>query len=291
MKVSKKSQVNIDHNKSHYDEQYKQVNVNAIISILNNLDNHLEAAINSDISWVGMYANGFKQKIKGKTILELGCGDCVNVAIMAALGAKVIANDIADESGKIVKALNENYNFKHEIIFVYGDFTQANLAKDSLDFVIGKAFLHHLTITHERKIIEGVVKVLKADGEARFFEPAINSKILDELRWAVPMNNRPSKWFQPKAFKKWEKSDPHPSRDNSSKHFTELGNIFFNCVEIIPLGIFERFNRMLPLKGKRSGAFKRKALKFEKLFPKTIRRFGARSQVVIYRNPKPSTNV
>jgi len=238
-----------------------------------------------------MYSNNFKDRIKGKTILELGCGDCVNVAIMAALGAKVIANDISNQSGEIVKALNKNYTFEHDIKFINGDFTQSDLEAASLDFVIGKAFLHHLTIPHERKIIEGVVKVLRTDGEARFFEPAINSKILDELRWAVPMNNRPSKWFQSKAFKQWEDNDPHPIRNNSSKHFIEVGKAFFNTVEIIPLGIFERFNRLLPLKGKRSGAFKRKALNFEKIFPNSIRRFGARSQVIIYRNPKTIIDV
>jgi 2-polyprenyl-3-methyl-5-hydroxy-6-metoxy-1,4-benzoquinol methylase len=291
MEVSKKSQINIDHNKSYYDEQYKNVNINSILSILNNLDEYLEAAITSDISWVGMYSNNLKDRIKGKTILELGCGDCVNVAIMAALGAKVVANDISDQSGEIVKALNNSYNFEHNITFINGDFTQSNLEKESLDFVIGKAFLHHLTIPHERKIIEGVVKGLRTDGEARFFEPAINSKLLDELRWAMPMNNRPSKWLQPKAFKQWEENDPHPERDNNSKHFISLGNTFFNSVEIIPLGIFERFNRLLPLKGKLNGAFKRKALNFEKIFPNSIRRFGARSQVIIYKNPKISIDV
>jgi len=102
----------------------------------------------------------------------------------------------------------------------------------------------------------------------------------------MPMNDRPSKWFQPKAFKQWEDNDPHPERDNSSKHFMNLGNTFFNTVEIIHLGIFERFNRLLLFKGKKSAKFKRNALKFEKLFPKFIRRFGARSQVVIYRFPK-----
>jgi len=101
MEVSKNSQINIDHNKTHYDAQYKQVNVNSILSKLHKLDTHFDATINTEISWVGMYSNNFKNRIKGKTILELGCGDCVNVAIMAALGAKVIANDISDQSGKI----------------------------------------------------------------------------------------------------------------------------------------------------------------------------------------------
>lgn len=286
MEVSKESQINIERNKSYYDAQYKQINVKSILSKLHSLDTHFERTITTEISWVGMYSNNFKDRIKGKIILELGCGDCVNVAIMAALGAKVIANDISDQSGEIVNALNNSYSFKHEITFLHGDFTQSNLDETSLDFVIGKAFLHHLTLSHERKIIEGIVKVLRTDGEARFFEPAVNSKVLDALRWAVPMNDRPSKLFQPKAFKQWEDNDPHPERDNSSKHFIELGNAFFNSVDIIPLGVFERFNRILPFKGKRNADFKRIALNLEKMFPKSVRRLGARSQLVIYKNPK-----
>jgi len=291
MNTNKDIQSNINKNKSHYDVKYQQINVSSILSILNNLEQYLEAAINSDISWVGMYANGFKERIKGKTILELGCGDCVNVAIMAALGARVIANDISDQSGEIVTALNQSCNFKYDITFINGDFTQSNLEEASLDFVVGKAFLHHLTLNHEHEILEGIVRVLRTDGEARFFEPAINSKVLDELLWAMPMNDRPSKWLQPKAFKQWEDNDLHPERDNSSKHFETVGKTFFNCMQIIPLGIFERFNRMLPLKGKRKGKFKRLALKFEKILPQSVRRFGARSQVIIYKNPKTISNV
>jgi SAM-dependent methyltransferase len=289
MNTTKESLSNINKNESHYDAKYKKVNVNSILLILNNLEQYLESAITSDISWVGMYSNGFKERIKGKTILELGCGDCVNVAIMAALGAKVIANDISDQSGEIVNVLNRNYTFEHDINFINGDFTQSDLEPASLDFVIGKAFLHHLTLKHEYKILESIVSVLRKDGEARFFEPAVNSKILDELRWAVPMNNRPSKWFQPKAFKKWEDNDPHPIRDNSSKHFETVGKTFFTKVETIPLGVLERFNRILPLKGKQKGKFKRKALRFEKMLPKSVRLLGARSQLVIYKNPKPKS--
>lgn len=287
MSLDKSIKENIDHNKDHYNNLYKDVNVDSIIGILNNLEGHLQGAITSDISWVGMYANGFKDRIKGATILELGCGDCVNVAIMAALGAKVVANDISDRSGDIIDALNKSYTFEHEITFINGDFTKSTVEADCFDFVIGKAFLHHLTLDLEYDILKKVAIVLKPDGEARFFETAVNSKVLDELRWAVPMNNRPSKWLQPKAFKQWEAADPHPPRDNSSTHYKHLGNRFFSSTTIVPLGIFERFARLLPLKKARLGGFKRRALRLEYYLPKTIRSFGARSQVIIYRDPKP----
>src|SRR2546428_4217883 len=36
--------------------------------------------------------------IKGKTVVDLGCGEGVNTVILASLGAKVISVDISDKS-------------------------------------------------------------------------------------------------------------------------------------------------------------------------------------------------
>ncbi|WP_233530575.1 class I SAM-dependent methyltransferase [Gelidibacter salicanalis] len=276
----------MDSNRLHYDKLYQNVNVDSILKVLDNLETYMATVTSTHISWVGMYMGDFQSKVAGMDILELGCGDCRNAAILAALGARVVANDISERSCAIVAVLNDSYPFKHPIRFVSGDFTTSDLPAETFDFVIGKAFLHHLTLDLEKEILKKVAYVLKRSGEARFFETAVNSKVLDELRWATPMNDRPSKWFQPKAFKQWEASDPHPPRDNSSAHYSKVGHKFFRTVQITPLGIFERFNRLLPINQNNMGHFKRKALEFEAYVPLTIRSFGARSQVVIYRNPK-----
>ncbi|XMO86584.1 class I SAM-dependent methyltransferase [Algibacter sp. AS12] len=282
---------NINKNRDFYDKKYKSVNINGLLKTLNNLDSFLEDATTTDISWVGMYINDFKDAVKGKKILELGCGNCANVAVLAALGAEVVANDISDYSNDIIEALNANYKFDYPIAFVKGDFTSHNISKDSFDMVIGKAFLHHLTLEHELEVVKKISKVLKPGGEARFFEPAINSGFLDQLRWAVPMNNRPSKLFSPKAFKQWEDSDPHPHRDNSSKHFKSLGLQFFDVTEIVPMGMLERFYRVLPFSTKNLRKYRRSALKLEKYAPKFIQHYGARSQTIIYKKPKPKSHV
>ncbi|WP_339895250.1 class I SAM-dependent methyltransferase [uncultured Algibacter sp.] len=284
--IKNESISNINKNKDFYDKKYKKVNVSGLIKTLNNLDSFLNDATTTDISWVGMYVNNFKDTVKGKKIMELGCGNCANVAVLAALGAEVIANDISEYSSDIINALNANYKFEYDIVFVKGDFTDHNLPKQSLDMVIGKAFLHHLTLEHELEVIKKINQVLKPEGEARFFEPAINSNFLDELRWAVPMDNRPSKLFSPKAFKQWEDSDPHPHRDNSSKHFKQLGHQFFSKTEIIPMGMLERFYRILPFSTKTVRKYRRIALKIEKYAPRFIQYFGARSQTIIYKTPR-----
>jgi SAM-dependent methyltransferase len=247
------------------------------------LDTFLLDATQTDTSWVGMYYGNFRDRIKGKKVLELGCGDCTNAAIMAALGAKVYANDISQVSGNIIESLNEQFAFKTPITFIKGDFLNSELTPNFYDFVIGKAFVHHLTHSQELKFIEKIVTILKVNGSVRYFEPAINSKILDALRWLFPVKERPSK-LQREKFKKWEMNDPHPDRDNSSKRYEIIGRKYFEQVTIVPIGSIERFHRLLPQKYDRK--FRRFAFKLERYLPNVLNMKLARAQLIEYNNPR-----
>ena len=208
---------------------------------------------------------------------------------MAAFGAEVYANDIASASGKIVEELNKNYDFSYPLKFIEGDFLENNLPSDSFDFVVGKAFLHHLTLPLEKLFLKETSRLLKHNGEARFFEPAINSKLLDEVRWHVPVGGRPSK-FNKTAFQKWKEEDPHPDRSLSSEHFKKMGKEFFKETEIIPIGTLERFRRII-----RSPKFNKRytkwALRNEKVLPTIINLPFARSQLIIYKKPVKSDSI
>jgi len=128
---------NQEKNKAHYEKLYSKYNVKNILYWINNLESFLASATSTETSWFSMYQGNFRERIKGKKVLEMGCGDCVNAAVMAALGAKVHANDIADASGQIVRDINQAYNFDYPIEFVSGDFIKNNLAGGSFDFVVG----------------------------------------------------------------------------------------------------------------------------------------------------------
>ena len=270
-------------NKEHYEKLYSKYNVKNILYWINNLESFLESATSTETSWFAIYNGNFRKRIKGKKVLEMGCGDCVNAAIMAALGAEVYANDIADASGEIIKALNKEFSFTYPIKFVSGDFLKNDLPNRSFDFVIGKAFLHHLELDVEKKFLAETNRLLKKEGEARFFEPAINSLLLDKLRWYVPVKGRPSK-FKAKEFKAWKQNDPHPDRSFSSIHFKEAGKQYFKDVEILPVGTLERFSRFFSW-GEKKNAFKRWALKAELKLPKIVNHTLTRSQLIIYRSP------
>lgn len=275
---------NQEKNKEHYEKLYANYNIKNILYWINNLEAFLSSATTTETSWFAIYQGDFKNRIKGKKVMEMGCGDGVNAAVMAALGAEVYANDIAAASGEIVSKLNKNYDFKYPIIFVEGDFLKNDLASHSFDFVIGKAFLHHLEIPLEREFLNETARLLKGDGEARFFEPAVNSQFLDEIRWHIPVKGRPSK-FNNTAFKKWKELDPHPERSFSSKHWEKAGSEFFKEVEILPVGTLERFSRFLKW-GKNRNRFKKWALRNEKFLPGFLNKAFTRSQLIIFRKPK-----
>ena len=277
------SNLNQDKNKLHYEKLYANYNIKNILYWINNLDQFLDSATATETSWFALYQRAFREKIKGKKVLEMGCGDCVNAAVMAALGAEVYANDIADSSGKIIEALNEAYKFEFPIRFVSGDFLENNLDSRKFDFVVGKAFLHHLELPIEEQFLKETARLLKENGEARFFEPAVNSKLLDELRWYIPVKGRPSK-FHKNDFSEWKKNDPHPERSFSSSHFEKIGSKFFKEVEIIPVGTLERFSRLFKW-GKQKNNFKKWALKAETKLPRIINQSLTRSQLIIYKKP------
>ena len=275
---------NTIHNRLHYNNTYKDVNISGIVNKINNLDVFLADATTTDTSWVCMYYDGFKEDLKSRRILELGCGDCTNAAVMAKLGAEVWANDISDKPSDIINALNEVIDVKHSLKYLKGDFLELDIEENFFDIVVGKAFVHHLTEKQEEQFLIKIKKILKPNGKVRFVEPAVNSKWLDSLRWMIPMNDRPSS-LAPNKFKKWKLSDPHPERDNSGKHYKSVGELFFEDVMINSVGMFERFHRFFP-RAKWNRKFRRRALVFERYFPKYLRYVFARTQIINYYNPK-----
>ena len=273
-----------EQNKLHYDKLYADVNINKILKIVNDVDTYLDKVTKVDTSWVCMYYNGFEKQLKGKKVLELGCGNCYNAAVMAALGAEVYANDISSRIGGIIEKINAEANFDFPIKYINGDFLKADFSVMDFDYVIGKAFVHHLPHDIELQFLEKIQACLKPEGMVRFVEPAVNNKLLDGLRWMVPVPGRPSS-LQAKKFKQWKLEDPHPQRDNSGKHYRKFGLKFFKEVEIISIGSIERFNRLFP-KAKWNRKFREKAYKAERVLPKFLQYELARTQTIIYKFPK-----
>lgn len=271
-------------NEEHFDQVYAGVNLDRLVEKARNVEKFLANALKVDTSWRSLYHDGFAERLNGKQVFELGSGDGLNALIMAGLGAQVVANDISSESARLINTAAARLGLKN-IKTVTGDFSKLDFSPGSFDYVIGKAFLHHLTPETEAEYLPKVAQLLKPDGEARFFEPAMNSAWLDQLRWMIPVPKRPSK-LSKVAFAEWKRNDPHPERDNSSAHFIRLGQSLFSEVRIVPIGSLERFCRLIPTGNSLRRAYRARAYQVEATLPNWFQFKAARAQLIVYRAPK-----
>ena len=269
-------------NVAYYEEEYRRLNLDRLIDKLGRWQEVLAELVATHITWHSLYRDAFGRQIAGARVLELGCGDGLNALMMARHGAQVTAVDISPHSERILREVEARLG-PQNVVPVTGDFTQLDFPLASFDFVVGKDFLHHITHDQETAYLAKIVQILKPAGEARFCEPAVNNVVLDTLRWIAPVPGRPSVLAR-RAFRAWKAQDPHPVRDQSSRHYRASGARFFDEVEIIPFGSVERFHRLLPRGINRP--FRRRAHVLEEHLPHWFRSWAARSQLIVYRRPR-----
>ena len=265
-------------NENYYAAKYRGLRCDKLLNHVANLT--LEQAIRDYTSWNVLFANGFADRLPGKSVLELGFGDGVNALLMAKHGAKVTAIELAEPAARVLQEASDTLGLG--IRALHGDFLGLDLPK--FDFIIGKAFLHHLDHDLEDRFLAKCANLLNADGEARFAEPAVNSRLIDAIRWLTPVPGRPS-ILSRRRFKEWKEADPHPERDQSSAHYIAAGLRYFETADVIVCGGLERFRRFI-VNREMSQAFARWALEAERRYlPKSAHRVIARGQTIIYSHP------
>jgi SAM-dependent methyltransferase len=274
----------LERNRERYNASYSTLDPAGVARKVRDYQRFLDDATQTDTSWVGLYGGRFAGQLAQARVLELGPGNGLNALIMAALGAEVVAVDISSRSIEILHEASRELGFTNRIEAIVGDFATLAFPAASFDFVVGKAFLHHLTTEQEVEYVATVARILRRTGEARFVEPAVNSPTLDALRWIIPVPGRPS-LLDRKAFTAYLSADVHPRRDNSSRHYRDLGRMYFEDVEIVPIGSLERFHRLLP-RGEINRLFRRWAFRVERFLPYKVRCAAARTQTIKMRKPR-----
>jgi len=186
-------------------------------------------------------------RLKGATVLEIGGGTGENAAMMLALGAdRVVTTEITEEAGDMMRAVADELGFADRMEVRIGDFFTMDLgAAHSYDLVVANAVLHHITTADEDRFIARTAELLAPGGMTRIMDPAVNSKVLDWIRWAVPVPGRPSRLFQPAKFAAWKETDEHPLRDNSTRHIIELLKRHYRRVDVVVTGSAARYHRFV----------------------------------------------
>jgi SAM-dependent methyltransferase len=119
--------------------------------------------------------------IRGKTVLDLGCGSGESMVPLAKRGARVIGIDISPELIRLARQRLSDYGLAATL--QEGSAYATGLADESVDIVFSMALLHHLDLPTARNEIQ---RVLRPGGSFILREPIRFSPIMNSLRRLFP---------------------------------------------------------------------------------------------------------
>jgi 2-polyprenyl-3-methyl-5-hydroxy-6-metoxy-1,4-benzoquinol methylase len=114
--------------------------------------------------------------IRGRRVLDFGCGHGMAAVTMARLGAYVTAFDLSN--GYVAEAISRARANRVEASFVVADAHQLPFPDQSFDRIWGCAILHHLDLAIAAPEIK---RILRPNGIAVFSEPWDGNRL---LQWA-----------------------------------------------------------------------------------------------------------
>jgi ubiquinone/menaquinone biosynthesis C-methylase UbiE len=148
----------------------------------------------------GVYASGVFEEaetyhldalgdIRGKYVLDYGCGGGWSTARLRDRGALVIGFDISRT--RLLEAHGHLFNVDSEspVQLVQASAEQLPFVDAMLDVVFGKQILHHLELDHA---VPEIVRVLRPGGKAVFLEPLIHNPVLETYRRLTPHLRSPT---------------------------------------------------------------------------------------------------
>jgi 2-polyprenyl-3-methyl-5-hydroxy-6-metoxy-1,4-benzoquinol methylase len=165
----------------------------------------------------------FLGDLRGKRVLEFGCGLGKMSALLAKSGARVSAFDISESSVAVARRRAELNGLEVDAIVAVGE--DLPYADESFDIVVGKAILHHLDVARARAELH---RVLKPGGKAVFVEPMGMNPLLNFARDHLPYRQ------------KTERGADVPL-DYDAVHAWGKGFTEFRYQEVQLLGMVERF--------------------------------------------------
>jgi 2-polyprenyl-3-methyl-5-hydroxy-6-metoxy-1,4-benzoquinol methylase len=124
--------------------------------------------------------------IRGKRLLDVGCGLGENSLMFAKWGARVTAVDVSGESLAVARKRAAKFHLHEQISFLQTPFELTDISRGAYDIVWCAAFLHHVL---DR--LDDVCRVLRSlvtpQGFVLFSEPVRLSRTVKVLRELMPI--------------------------------------------------------------------------------------------------------
>jgi ubiquinone/menaquinone biosynthesis C-methylase UbiE len=131
--------------------------------------------------------------VRGKQVLDLGCGSGENSLVLARLGAKVYAMDISEHLLNLAKRRLVVNGNPGDVNLIEASVYDIPLPDESIDVVFGMAILHHLELPLAAREVK---RVLREGGRAIFREPVRNSKFIRFARSLIPYRSPDTSSFE-----------------------------------------------------------------------------------------------
>jgi len=127
--------------------------------------------------------------LRGKTVLDFGCGDGARSIDYAKRGATVYAFDISSESVRTLVEAAEQAGIADRIHPSVMPAESLVYDNETFDLVLGVAILHHTDVALVEREID---RVLKPGGRAVFIEPLAHNPFLRLFRRLTPNRRTPT---------------------------------------------------------------------------------------------------
>ena len=129
------------------------------------------------------YAYALLGDVRGRTVLDFGCGSGQNSLLLARRGARVVGVDISASLIALAERRLRANGVGGAAKFVVGSAHDLPVRSDSVDVVFGIAILHHLDLAACAREVQ---RVLKPGGRAIFQEPVRDSRLVRAIRKCIP---------------------------------------------------------------------------------------------------------
>jgi SAM-dependent methyltransferase len=124
--------------------------------------------------------------LRGKRVLDVGCGEGTNAVILAKLGAIVTGIDISQGAIDAATQRAKLNGVESRVRFECSPLELANFQDGEFDIVWGEAILHHLLADLESSLAH-LASWTSPDGMMLFAEPVVLSHALRRIRMMVPI--------------------------------------------------------------------------------------------------------
>jgi len=181
--------------------------------------------------------------LKGKAVLDVGCGDGSNAVLLAQLGASVTGIDISPKAIALAWERAKINGVKDSVRFCCSPLETADFSQNSFDIIWGDFILHHLIAE-----LDGVARQLtewaKPGALLLFREPVNFNNALRNLRLMLPV-----------------KVDATPDERPLEPADVEIVRRHIPDLQVRPFNLLARLNRfVIPTKNYERSAWPRRAV-------------------------------